>query len=343
MPSHANSHSHSGMKAIVFDQFGEPADVLQVREVPTPTPGPGEVRIKMLMTPINPSDLMTVRGVYGKKPTLPATPGYEGVGIVESAGPGLFGKLLVGKRVVVLNRGTGNWSDFTVIPARQAIPISDRISTEQAAMFFVNPTTAYVMTRKVLSVPSGQWLLQTAAGSALGKMVIRLGKRFGFRTLNIVRREEQVAELKSLGGDAVIAAGPDDLQAKVREATGGKGVPFAIDPVGGALASAALRCLAPRGRMLVFGTLTGESLSFSSRDLMTPGTTLEGFWLTNYMDDLGLLSKLMLVRKVAGLIVEGTLSSEIGNAFSLDQVREAVLSAEKVGRGGKTLLKIAAP
>src|SRR5437763_205533 len=81
------------MKAIVFDRFGDPADVLQVREVPAPEPGRGQVRVRMIASPINPSDLMTVRGQYGKRPALPYTPGYEGVGVIDAAGPGLLKRI----------------------------------------------------------------------------------------------------------------------------------------------------------------------------------------------------------------------------------------------------------
>src|SRR5688500_16050142 len=99
------------MRAVVFESFGEPADVLRARDRPEPQPKAGEVRVRMLASPVNPSDLMTVRGVYGQLPTLPATPGYEGVGVVEAAGGGLIGKFLVGKRVAVLNRAGGNWAE----------------------------------------------------------------------------------------------------------------------------------------------------------------------------------------------------------------------------------------
>src|SRR5436305_11825788 len=78
------------MKAAVFDRFGAPEEVLQVRDVPAPEPGRGEVRVRMLASPINPSDLLHVRGEYGRRPGLPAGAGFEGVGVIESAGPGLL-------------------------------------------------------------------------------------------------------------------------------------------------------------------------------------------------------------------------------------------------------------
>ena len=142
----------------------------------------------------------TSAGRYGLKPRLPATPGFEGVGVVEATGGGLLGWLRKGKRVAVINDRIGNWAEYTVTKARQVVPVPDDLSDEQAATFFVNPATAIIMTRDVLRVPPGEWLLQSAAGGELGKMVIRLGKKYGFRTLNVVRRREQVEELKELGG-----------------------------------------------------------------------------------------------------------------------------------------------
>lgn len=333
------------MRASVFEQFGEPATVLQVQETPIPEPRKGEVLVRMLASPVNPSDLMVVRGVYGVLPELPATPGFEGVGVVEAANAGLRGRFFTGKRVAVLNREGGNWSEWITVPANQVIPLARDLSLEQCAMFFVNPATAYIMVRHVLQVPQAAWLLQTAAGSALGRMVIRLGRSFGFRTLNVVRREEQVDELKALGADEVVVFNPetDEVQRfreKVMAITREKGVPFAVDPVGGATGSAVVECLAHGGRMLVFGTLSDQPLSFSPRLLMGAAASVEGFWLANWMLRQTLIGKLRLVRSITRLMRQGILISDVGKAFSLDEITEAVREAERPGRGGKTLLRI---
>jgi NADPH2:quinone reductase len=193
------------MKSVVFEQTGAPASVLASREVDVPEPRAGEVLVRMLASPVNPSDLMFVRGQYTLQPTLPATPGFEGVGVVERASGGLRSRFMLGKKVCVLSRNGGNWAEYNAVPATQVIPFSPlltgELSVEQAATFFVNPATAFVMTRKVLNVPAGEWLLQTAAGSVLGRMIVRLGKRSGFKTLCVVRRDEQVEELRSLGAE----------------------------------------------------------------------------------------------------------------------------------------------
>src|SRR4051794_17185656 len=155
------------MKAAVFESFGNPPEVLRVRDVPVPEPGPGEVRVRMIASPVNPSDLLVVRGRYGVLPQLPATPGFEGVGVVEKAGPGLLGRLVLGKRVAAINSNGGNWAEYAVIPARQAKPVAADIPDDQAASFFVNPATVLAMTRHVLGIKKGEWLLQSAAGSVL--------------------------------------------------------------------------------------------------------------------------------------------------------------------------------
>ena len=343
----SDEFEHS-MKKIFFDQFGEPADVLEVRDVPEPQPARGEVLVRMIASPINPSDLMSIRGIYGSRPQLPAAPGFEGVGIVESSGGGLFGKFLVGKRVAVLNRERGNWGEKSVVGAKQAIPIPDGISDEQAAMFFVNPATAWVMSHDVLKIPRGSWLLQSAAGSSLGRMLIRLSQHEGFQTINVVRRTAAVDALKAAtGAQHVIAFDPAtqtpaELSSQIAAVDPSlrHGVPFAVDPVGGATGSAIIECLGRNARMLCYGTLDTAPLQFSPRSLMTAASTVSGFWLSVHMSNLSLLKKLKLIKQVGRLIKEGVLTSEVGQEFSLDNVVAATQFAEQTGRGGKALLRI---
>lgn len=335
------------MKAVQMTGFGEPAEVLRVEELETPVPEPGQVRVRMLASPVNPSDVMTIRGTYGRRPSLPFTPGYEGVGVVEESGGGLLGALRRNKRVVVLNSITGNWAEQAVAPARQVVPVPDSLSVQQAATFFINPVTAYVMVQRVLQIPHGGWLLQTAAGSQLGRMVIRLGRRLGFKTINIVRRDEQIEELVQLGGDHVLSFRVDEQSGEellqlVDDITGGGGVSSAIDPVGGPLGSAVLGCLGRRGRMLCYGTLDERPLEFSPRELMTREASVEGFWLGPWLASQGLLAKLRLIKTVAGLVTAGVLDSEIGETFSLERVVDAVTASETPGRDGKVLLEMGA-
>lgn len=327
------------MKAIVCQRWGEPAEVLHVRDVPVPEPQRGEVRVRMLTCPINPSDLFMVRGLYLYQPPLPAIPGFEGVGIVET-GKGLLAWRVMGRRVAVLNGRSGNWAEQVVIPARQAVPLPDWMSDDQAAMFFVNPASALVMARYVLKVARGSWLLQTAAGSALGRMLIRLGQHYGFRTLNVVRRREQAEELLRLGGTAVIATNEEPLAERALAITNGAGVPYAIDAVGGATGSEVVKALAPEGRMLLFSSLSGEPLQIPPRPLMNGHKTIEGFWLSDWVKRQNPLRMLALFSRLKQMIRQGILVSEVGATFGLDEITSAVQRAEEVGRQGKVLLRI---
>ncbi len=330
------------MKAVVFEKFGEPAEVLTVRDVPIPEPGRGQVRVRMIASPINPSDLLVTRGLYGVLPKLPATPGFEGVGVVDRIGPGLnpLGRIVLGKRVVVINSKGGNWAEYAVISARHARPFPDDLPDEQVASAFVNPATVLAMIRHVLRVPAGAWLLQSAAGSNLGRMVIKLGRHDGFKTLNVVRRREAIDELKALGADAVISSSDGPIPDQVRRVVGEAGVKYAIDPVGGDTGTGLFESLTADGRLLLYGTLTGEPVCINSRHMIAGRIRAEGFWLGHWMARQNIPTSLKLFREIASLIRAGVLATEPGPQFSLDAISDAVREAEVVGRRGKVLLKI---
>lgn len=330
------------MKALVFERFGEPSEVLQVRDVPDPEPGPGQVRVRMIASPINPSDLLVVRGRYGSLPSLPATPGFEGVGVVDRIGPGLnpLGRLVLGKRVTVINHAGGNWAEYAVIPARQARPVPKDLPDEQVASFFVNPATALALARHVLQVPKGAWLLQSAATSELGRMLIRLGRHDGFRTLNVVRRSEAIDELKGIGGNVVISSSAGPIDEQIRQIVGQEAVRHAIDPVGGETGSQIFRSLGEGGRLVAYGSLSEEPIQVESRRLIAGRQTLEGFWLGHWMRSRSIPAALSLFREIGQLMRDGVLTTQIGSSYRLDQVAEAVAEAETQGRQGKVLLKL---
>lgn len=331
------------MKAVTFEQFGTPANVLRVGELASPQPGPGEVRVRMRFAPVNPSDIMTIRGKYGRLPKLPATPGFEGMGVIDAVGPGFlakFRRLKLGRRVGVIAAAGGSWAQEIVVSARNVIPLADDISDEQAASFFVNPATVIAMVNKVLQVPRDAWLLQTAAGSALGRMIIRLGKQQGFRTLNLVRRSDAIAELKSLGANEVLSTADGNAQERILAITGGKGVPFALDCVGGETGHEAIKALAAGGHALLFGSLSGEAIPLDPRDLITGSKTLSGFWLSDWAKKQHPLTMLGLFRQIAQLIRDGIFRTQIAGTYGMEQISAAAAAAEEPGRPGKILLRL---
>ncbi|AWM40460.1 Alcohol dehydrogenase [Gemmata obscuriglobus] len=328
------------MKRVVFDRVGPPAEVLRLEDdVPAPQPKWGEVLVRMLASPVNPSDLMYIGGKYGLKPNLPATPGFEGVGVVEATGGGVLGWLRKGKRVAVINDGRGTWAEYTVTKARQVIPVPDGMSDEQAASFFVNPATALAMTQDVLKVPKGAWLLQSAAGGELGKMVVRLGHKFAFRTINVVRRREQVDELKKLGADHVVVESDGPVPEQVRKLVP-DGVRYALDPVGGETGSQIIAALSHGGRCLLYGSLTDQPVSAHPRHLIGNDVHIEGFWLGTWAKQQRILTMLGLFRRVRALMAEGVLQTHFSGTYPLEEVNKAVDHAAQPGKGGKVLIRI---
>lgn len=335
------------MRVVQFDAHGEPAEVLAVVDKPIPEPAAGEVRVRMLACPVNPSDLLFVRGHYsGIEPRFPATVGLEGVGIVDRLGPGVD-HVEVGQRAVAINPEGGTWAEYVVLPAGTVLPAPDGIPDEQVASFMINPATAILMVRHVLGVPRGEWLLQSAAGSELGRMIIRLAKRDGIRTINVVRRREAVAELEALGADAVIVSTDGPIDEQVR-AMVPDGVKYALDPVVGQTGTEIFQALHEDGRMLVYGSLTGEPIRIGQdpRDILSGNRTLEVFWLGYWVTRLeetgwypaGTPAVAQLVKDVEELMREGILVTSPGQTYPLDELAAAVVQAEKVGRDGKVLL-----
>jgi NADPH:quinone reductase-like Zn-dependent oxidoreductase len=171
-------------------------------------------------------------------------------------------------------------------------------------------------------------------------MVVRLGKHDGFRTINIVRRPEAVAELEALGADVVLSTSDGPIEDRVRAAVGEAGVRHALDPVGGATGGALVRCLAPGGRMLAYGSLSEEPLPIRSRTLITGGLAVEGFWLGHFMRSRTIPENLLLFRAIGRLIRSGVLATEPGPTYPLASIREAVTRCEGAARAGKVLLTI---
>lgn len=322
------------MKSIIFKQAGKPADILKPALVPVPEPGPNEVRIKVIASPINPSDLMFVQNLYGIRPQLPSGAGFEGMGIVDALGEGV--QLQTGIRVSFTSVGT--WSEYAIAHQRSLIPVPDAVSDDIAAQLFVNPFTAYAMVQDS-GVPEGGWLMLTAAGSAFGKLVIQLCQMRGIRTIGTVRRNDLNDELKALGLTEVVNVETDNLPARVRQITDGTGVACVLDAVGGHTATEALKCLGRGGTMIIYGLLSLQDPSINAGLMIFRELTVKGFWLTDWMRRVDNQTQQDVAKNVVGLLASGKIQLPVEASYSLDQIVEAVDHADRPGRWGKILLK----
>ncbi|HEV2861718.1 MAG TPA: zinc-dependent alcohol dehydrogenase family protein [Pyrinomonadaceae bacterium] len=323
------------MQSVRFYEFGNPAEVLRVEDVPTPEPTAGQVLVKMRARPINPSDLLTVRGLYGALPSLPASPGLEGMGEVAAVGEGV-GLLRAGQRVIPLGV-SGTWQEYVLAPAAQLLPVPDGVSDQTAAQFVVNPLTAWIMTVDELALEPGEWLLQTSAGSTLGRVVLQIARMRGFKTVNVVRRREQAEELKTLGADECIVTDEEDITERVREITGGS-LTKAIDAVGGETGAAVMRSLGRGGVMLVYGLLSGEPTPVDGGRMIFTTTTMRGFWLGDWMRTTPPDRQQAVTSELLRSMASSEIVPPVEAEYPLAEVLAAAEHSERPGRSGKVLL-----
>lgn len=320
------------MIELIFEQTGQPQDVLQLKESPVPTPKPHEVMIRVTARNINPSDIMFVRGMYGITPKLPSSAGFEACGVVEKSDEA--GKLKPGTRVMFTAIGT--WREYLCMPAALVIPVPDAMPDEVACQAFVNPMTAFAMVEKS-GLQAGEWLLLTAGASAFGKFAIQMAKAKGIKVAATVRHDAQKEVLEKLGADLVVNTETEKIQKVIPEKTDG-GVHVIFDAVGGMLGAKALSCLRPKGRMMVFGALALDNMPINSGLLIFKDLKIEGFWLSSWMEEMNESARAKAFRTVFGFLMNDKSKIDIAGKFKLTEFNEALEAYAQPGRNGKILL-----
>jgi NADPH2:quinone reductase len=337
------------MKALIFRETGEPKRVLELAEIPTPPLAPGEALVRVLLSPINASDLHMVRGRYGRQPELPASPGIEGVGIVEAVGPGVPSSgvpgPMVGTRVVFVDTWN-TWREQIVCPVDKLVPVPDGLDNPAAAASYINPLTAWALTRSSHNLKEGDWLLQTAAASSVGKFVLQLARQYRFKTINVIRRREQETIIRKLGGDEVICTADEDLRVRLQELTAGKAIERAIDCVAGDLGAEIARNLAPGGTMLVYGALSSHRQTDPAKFVMPlfaprliySTATVRGWWLPRWVPSQPLAEVRAATSDLLTMLAKGTLTPQATVRYSLKDFQEAVRLADGEAGQEKVLL-----
>ena len=332
------------MKALIFRATGEPKSVLKLEEVPTPLLVPGQALVRVLLSPIHPSDLHMVRGRYGYQPELPASPGIEGVGFVEAVGPGVQGPS-VGTRVIFVDTWQV-WREQIICPVDKLVPVPAGLDDLAAATSYINPLTAWALTRSSHNLKEGEWLLQTAAASSVGKLVLQLAQQYRFKTINVIRRREQETIIRNLGGNEVICTADEDLRTRLQELTAGKGVERAIDCVAGELGAEIARNLAPAGTMLVYGALSSHRQTDPAKFIMPlfaprliySTATVRGWWLPRWVSSQPLAEVRAATSDLVSMLSNGALTPPATVQYSFKDFQEAVGLADGEAGQQKVLL-----
>ncbi|QDI91807.1 alcohol dehydrogenase [Salicibibacter halophilus] len=248
-------------KCLKFTEFGDPQEVLKVEYKDIQSPKENEVLVRMVARPINPSDLIPIRGAYSHRISLPNIPGYEGVGIVEDVGSSVS-QSLVGRRVLPL-RGEGTWQEFVKTSADYTVTIPKSIDDFTAAQMYINPITAWVICTQELRLRPDDVLLVNACGSSIGYFFAQLSKVLGFRLIAITRNDKYSKGLLRLGASCVINTSINPLHETVMNLTDGIGANAAIDSIGGSAGNDLAFCVRPEGTFLTLGLLSGIQVDWA--------------------------------------------------------------------------------
>jgi NADPH:quinone reductase-like Zn-dependent oxidoreductase len=319
------------VRAIQITEFGKPEDVVRVVDLPEPpAPGTGEVEVAVEFAPLNLHDLLLVSGAL-VRPPLPLVLGAEGVGRIVAAGPGVD-TVAVGD-LVVLPLYSGAWRERLLLPADGLFRLPEG-SVEQFSMLGSNPPTAGLILSEYTDLKPGDWIVQNAANSGVGRSLIALAKARGFRTINLVRDESVFAELTAAGAD-IVRLDDATVAEDVRKVIGDARVALAVDSVGGDAPARLLDLLSEGGSLVTYASATGQPMSVGALTLIGKRATVRGFFAGHFDYATKLLP---VIREAAPLVASGALFVPPAAVYDLDDIHAAI---EQLRRGGKILLKVA--
>lgn len=324
------------MKAIVLESYSGVA-ALRVDQKQVPKPGKNEVLIKIAASPINPSDLAFIEGLYGLNKTTPVVPGLEGSGVVVAAGPGLMGRYLMGKRVacVAPEKGDGTWAEFMLTKTSYALPLNDAVGFEQGSMSVINPLTAIALVS--LAREEGHTaFVNTAAGGALGQMLNRLGQKQGLKVINIVRSDTQVETLQRSSARFVLDSSEPKFEQNLKDICHQHQVRLAFDAIAGPMTLHLLEAMPRGGKVTIYGGLSFEAAQANPGQIIFQQKAIDGFWLTAWMAKKGMLQNFVMWRR-AQKLMETELTTEIRNRYPLADAKKAVINYQEHMSRGKIL------
>jgi len=323
------------MKALQLTAYGDPKDVIKLVDLPEFGPlAADEWIIDMEAAPVSPTDQYIIAGIYGELPPLPHGLGCEGVGRVSAIGSGVT-HVKVGDRVIAPLLQNTTWSTRikTKETWQRALPEGNLSQMAQVGM---NPVTAFLLLTEFKTLKVGDWVISTAANSAVGRSIIPIAKGRGIKTVNIVRTPDLIDEVKAIGGNVVLADGAD-LAKRITEATGGADIQLALDGVGGPLTQQLVDSIGLYGIVVLWSRMGGEDSTIKNIPVLFTGKSLHGFWIVNWLKIPGNRERLTAAyEEIAPLVASGKIVIPVAGEFELDQYVDAIALASKYS--GKAIL-----
>ncbi|AHM02899.1 hypothetical protein roselon_00455 [Roseibacterium elongatum DSM 19469] len=323
------------MRALVLNA----PDALSLDMRPVPRPGPGEVLVRLAASPVNPSDLMTLKGQYGITAPYPLIPGLEAAGTVVAAAPGLMGRYLMGRKVACASGQGGMWAEYAVVPVTACVPLPKQVPLGAGAMSAVNPLTAIALIS--LARRGGHWsAISTAAGGQLGRMIRRRARDKGLKIINVVRKQAQVEALRAEGARYVLNETAPDFDAELADLCKTLRCRMAFDAVGGAMTYRLTEALRPQAEILVYGALAEKAVSVHPGTLIFKEVTIRGFWLSKWLPRKTLPEILLHMRAATNGLRDGFAESTVARIAPLDEAEAAIAAYASGMSAGKTLLRL---
>jgi len=292
----------------------------------------------MRAAPVNPADLNQIEGKYPVRPQLPATPGFEGAGVIAEVAANVT-NVAVGD-LVILPHNVGTWRDAVAVKAEDLVVVPAGIEPVDAAMLKINPMTAWRLLHDYVDLKKGDWLIQNAANSAAGRAVIQIARELGYKTLNVVRRAELIDELQSEGGDVVLVDG-ESLREEVKAAVNGAPIRLGLNAVGGPSALRLANCLAPGSTVVTFGAMSLQPLKIPNGLLIFKDLRFRGIWINKWYDNATREERMETYRPLFEMAKRGLLKTKVEKAYPLSEVKAAVAQAVQGKRRGKIIFEFA--
>jgi len=320
-------------------QLDEPNGKLTVREIPRPRPQAGQVLIRMAAAPINPSDLGSLSGLsYSGKRQFPFTPGLEGSGTVIESGEGFMPRLLNGRRVAcsAMLTGDGTWAEYMVTSAQLCIPLNRNVSFERGAMLLVNPLSALAIL-EIAQQGKHRAIVSTAAASALGAMILRLGKRRKVPIIHVVRRQSQADQVRKLGGEYILNSSDSDFVDQLRTLAHKLQATLLLDAISGSMTQQLAEAAPFGSTILLYSRLSDEACILDARTALVKDLHFDGWFLANWLGKKNLLQVLQLSQQAQSLLATD-LQSPIHKRFPLAAAQKGLETYVNHMSAGKILL-----
>jgi NADPH:quinone reductase-like Zn-dependent oxidoreductase len=332
------------MRAVVLSEYrGEVTDAIRglaVMKRPVPKPRRGQVLVKIAAAPCNPSDLLLLQGKYGVRKKLPTVPGWEGAGTVVATGGGLLGRWLLGKRVACALRTDrdGTWAEYFLADANNCIPLKAEVPIEQAASLIVNPLTALGLLDTARRA-GHRAAVHTAGASQLGRMMLVMAAELNYPLINVVRRDNQVELLKSLGAEYVLNCSSETFVIELQSLSKKLKATAAFEAVAGDMTGTVLNAMPHHSTAYVYGELSHEPCgNIDPIGLLFYKKSITSFYLGGWLERRGAIGTLRAAGRIQRMIIDGRIGTTIQRQLTLDEVVDGLLQYVGHMTDGKILI-----